>query len=65
MAAKEQYVDIGDKVVHSQWGEGTVLNKWGWGEHTKLIVAFPELGQKKLLLKHARLKKVKEKEKRK
>jgi hypothetical protein len=52
--------EIGDSVKHPKWGIGTVLYKTGSGNRTKLIVIFPEEGQKKLLLKYAKLKKVKE-----
>ncbi|MCD6386452.1 DUF3553 domain-containing protein [Candidatus Sumerlaeota bacterium] len=51
-------IEIGDLVRHPKWGEGTVLSKTGRGEEAKLVVVFPEAGQKKLLVKYARLKKV-------
>jgi DNA helicase-2/ATP-dependent DNA helicase PcrA len=52
--------EIGDTVKHPRWGVGTVLYKTGSGDQAKLIVIFPEEGQKKLMLKYAKLKKVKE-----
>ena len=52
-------IDAGDQVKHSTWGEGTVLFKSGVGDRTKVIITFPDHGQKKLLLKYAKLKKVK------
>ena len=51
-------IEIGDLVRHPKWGEGTVLSKTGKGEDAKVVVVFPEAGQKKLLVKYARLKKV-------
>jgi hypothetical protein len=59
MNPKDEF-EIGDSVKHPQWGIGTVLYKTGSGSRTKLIVIFPEEGQKKLLLKYAKLKKIKE-----
>jgi DNA helicase-2/ATP-dependent DNA helicase PcrA len=52
--------EIGDQVKHPKWGEGTILYKSGSGDRTKVIVIFSEEGQKKLLVKHARLKKIQE-----
>lgn len=52
--------DIGDQVNHPKWGIGTILFRSGTGEGTKVIVIFPEEGQKKLALKYAKLKKVQE-----
>lgn len=51
-------IGIGDQVRHAKWGVGTVLFKSGSGEAGKVIVVFPEEGQKKLMLKYAKLKKV-------
>lgn len=59
MVKFEKAIEVGDIVKHPKWGEGTVLYKTGSGEMAKLIVVFPEEGQKKLLVKYARLKKVK------
>ncbi len=49
--------DIGDQVKHPKWGVGTILFRSGSGESAKVIVVFPEEGQKKLALKYAKLKK--------
>src|SRR5262245_34364445 len=51
-------IEIGDQVKHAKWGVGTVLFRAGNGTNAKAIVVFPEEGQKKLLLKYAKLKKV-------
>jgi DNA helicase-2/ATP-dependent DNA helicase PcrA len=50
--------EVGDQVKHPKWGVGTVMFKSGTGENTKVVVVFQEEGQKKLLAKKARLKKV-------
>jgi len=50
--------EVGDQVKHPKWGVGTILFKSGTGEHAKVVVVFPEEGQKKLLVKKAHLKKV-------
>jgi len=49
---------VGDQVKHPKWGVGTILFKNGTGEHAKVVVVFPEEGQKKLLVKKAHLRKV-------
>lgn len=51
-------IEIGDQVKHPKWGVGTVLFRSGNGDKSKAIVVFPEEGQKKLMLKFAKLKKV-------
>lgn len=51
-------IEIGDQVKHAKWGVGTVLFRSGNGNSAKAIVVFPEEGQKKLMLKYAKLKKV-------
>lgn len=53
-----EQIDIGDQVKHAKWGVGTVLFRSGQGDLAKAIVVFPEEGQKKLMLKYAKLKKV-------
>ena len=51
-------VDVGDQVIHPTFGVGTVLHKVGDGDEAKLTVAFPDEGQKKLLAKYAKLKRM-------
>lgn len=51
-------ISIGDQVKHAKWGTGTVLFTSGVGDKAKAIIVFPEEGQKKVMLKHAGLKKV-------
>ncbi|HRS00540.1 MAG TPA: hypothetical protein P5128_09880, partial [Candidatus Sumerlaeia bacterium] len=56
----EEEIEIGDQVKHPKFGVGTVLYKSGSGDRAKATVVFPEEGQKKLALKYARLKRIKE-----
>lgn len=51
-------IAIGDQVKHAQWGVGTVLFRSGSGDDAKAVVVFPEEGQKKVMLKFAKLVKV-------
>ncbi|NNE35863.1 MAG: UvrD-helicase domain-containing protein, partial [Rhodothermales bacterium] len=48
----------GMRVEHVQFGEGKVISKEGRGDQTKAIVYFRDVGQKKLLLKFAHLKRI-------
>jgi hypothetical protein len=57
-SAEWDQIEIGDQVRHPKWNVGTVLFRSGMGNNAKAIVVFPEEGQKKLMLKHAKLKKV-------
>ncbi|MEY2467521.1 MAG: ATP-dependent helicase UvrD/PcrA [Actinomycetota bacterium] len=47
---------VGDDVVHESWGEGVVLDIIGLGERAEIIIRFPGLGEKRLLLAWAPLK---------
>jgi DNA helicase-2/ATP-dependent DNA helicase PcrA len=49
---------VGDDVVHGKWGEGVVLEVIGEGDKTEGIVRFAGVGEKRLLLAWAPLKKV-------
>ena len=49
---------VGDDVVHAKWGEGVVLEIVGSGHGAEAVVRFPGLGEKRLLLAWAPLKKV-------
>lgn len=50
--------ETGEQVEHHLWGVGTIVYKQGVGDNQRLLVLFPEEGQKKLMAKHAKLKKV-------
>jgi hypothetical protein len=56
---KFEPVDLGDKVKHPKFGTGTVVVRIGEGENSKAIVKFTGgVGEKKLVLKYAKLKKI-------
>jgi DNA helicase II / ATP-dependent DNA helicase PcrA len=46
---------LGQRVVHPKFGEGTVLNYEGSGEHARVQVNFSEVGNKWLVLSYAKL----------
>ncbi len=46
----------GDDVVHAKWGEGVVLEVNGEGDKSEAVVQFPSVGEKRLLLSLAPLK---------
>ena len=48
----------GQRVMHSKYGEGTVLMREGDGEDAKLTVLFARHGMKKLMEKFANLRKL-------
>ena len=47
---------VGDDVVHGKWGEGVVLEIIGEDDKAEAVVRFPGLGEKRLLLAWAPLK---------
>ncbi|MDQ1404025.1 MAG: ATP-dependent helicase UvrD/PcrA [Actinomycetota bacterium] len=50
-------IRAGDDVVHGKWGEGVVIEIVGQGDKAEAIIRFPGLGEKRLLLAWAPLKK--------
>ena len=46
---------IGDKVKHPKMGEGDVLDLYPFGEDIVAVVSFEKWGQKKIVLKHAKM----------
>lgn len=50
----DDYV-VGTQVMHPKFGPGKILSKNGVGSDTKVVVFFPKHGQKKLLLRFAKL----------
>ena len=46
---------VGAKVSHQKFGKGKIISKEGFGDKTKVVVFFNNFGQKKLLLKFAKL----------
>jgi DNA helicase-2/ATP-dependent DNA helicase PcrA len=49
---------VGDKIEHQRFGIGVVKKIEGTGENTKATVAFENTGEKQLLLKFARFRKI-------
>ncbi|MDP8936709.1 MAG: DNA helicase PcrA [Actinomycetota bacterium] len=49
-------VSVGDDVVHAKWGEGVILEKIGSGDKAEVVVRFPSVGEKRLLLAWSPLK---------
>jgi DNA helicase-2/ATP-dependent DNA helicase PcrA len=47
---------IGDDVVHESWGEGIVVDMVGAGDRAEIVIRFPGVGEKRLLLAWAPLK---------
>ena len=47
----------GDTVVHDKWGEGVVLAVSGAGDGTEATIAFGDVGEKRVLLAYAPLRK--------
>jgi DNA helicase-2/ATP-dependent DNA helicase PcrA len=51
-------LEVGDVVVHGQWGEGRVVAAGGEGDDAEAEVIFTSVGRKKLLLRMAPIKRV-------
>jgi DNA helicase-2/ATP-dependent DNA helicase PcrA len=49
---------IGDDVAHDKWGEGVIIDMEGTGDRAEAVVNFPDVGEKRLLLAWAPLKKL-------
>ena len=49
-------LEVGDVVVHGQWGEGRVVGTGGSGDDAEAEVIFTSVGRKKLLLRMAPIK---------
>jgi DNA helicase-2/ATP-dependent DNA helicase PcrA len=50
-------IRVGDDVVHGKFGEGVVLEIMGSGDSAEVIIRFPSVGEKRLLLAWSPLKK--------
>lgn len=58
---EQESYDVGDKVKHPKFGQGTVTLRQGEGDTQKLTVKFGgEVGEKKLIVKFANLKRLQE-----
>lgn len=49
---------LGDKVTHSKWGRGIVVNVKGKGDNTEIDVTFPTVGVRRLLAKFAPIERI-------
>jgi DNA helicase-2/ATP-dependent DNA helicase PcrA len=50
-------IKTGDDVVHAKWGDGVVLQIRGEGDKAEVVINFPTVGEKTLLLSWAPIKK--------
>jgi len=58
---EQEVYEVGDKVKHPKFGQGTVTLRQGEGDTLKLTVKFGgEVGEKKLMVKFANLKRLQE-----
>ncbi|HEX2849341.1 MAG TPA: ATP-dependent DNA helicase PcrA, partial [Acidimicrobiales bacterium] len=55
--AEQLGLRVGDDVVHGKWGEGVIIDVIGEGDKAEAVVRFPSVGEKRLLLAWAPLKK--------
>jgi hypothetical protein len=51
-------VSPGDTVVHDKWGEGVVLTVSGYGTDAEATITFGDVGEKRVLLGYAPLRKI-------
>ena len=49
---------VGDRVRHERFGDGTVLTLEGAGADAKATIRFDNIGEKKMLLKFAKIQKI-------
>jgi DNA helicase II / ATP-dependent DNA helicase PcrA len=54
--AEKLGLEVGETIVHAKWGEGVVTEVTGEGDNAAATVRFPGLGDKKLLLHMAPIK---------
>jgi DNA helicase II / ATP-dependent DNA helicase PcrA len=55
--AEQLGLKVGDDVVHGKFGEGVIIDVIGEGDKAEAVVRFPGVGEKRLLLAWAPLKK--------
>ena len=48
----------GDRVTHPKFGEGQIIQRANSGDETKFLVAFVEEGEKLLMARYAKLKRI-------
>lgn len=57
-AFEDSGFSLGQRVLHKKFGQGTVLNYEGAGEHGRVQVNFDDFGSKWLVLAYAKLEKI-------
>jgi DNA helicase-2/ATP-dependent DNA helicase PcrA len=55
--AEQLGLQTGDDVVHAKWGEGVIIQIEGTGDKAEVVIRFPSVGEKRLLLSWAPIKK--------
>ncbi len=56
-SAGDAAFSVGDDVIHARYGEGVVVESTGTGESAEVVVRFPGIGEKRLLVGWAPLRK--------
>ncbi len=51
-------ITAGDTVIHERWGEGVVVTTSGYGDDAEATIRFGDVGDKRVLLAYAPLRKV-------
>jgi DNA helicase-2/ATP-dependent DNA helicase PcrA len=51
-------ITAGDTVVHERWGEGVVVTTSGYGDDAEATIRFSEVGEKRVLLAYAPIRKI-------
>ena len=51
-------ITAGDTVMHERWGEGVVITTSGYGDDAEATIRFAEVGDKRVLLSYAPIRKV-------
>ncbi len=54
----KQEFHVGERILHNVFGEGTVLSVTSMANDAMLEVGFDQVGTKKLMANHARIKKL-------
>jgi hypothetical protein len=58
LAQDKPELSIGDRVKHQKLGLGDVLDVYPFGEETCAVISFEKFGQKKIVLKYAKLERL-------
>jgi DNA helicase-2/ATP-dependent DNA helicase PcrA len=58
MTSGKPEFSVGDRVTHPKLGEGDILDIYPMGEETCAVISFEKIGQKKIILRYAKLKPV-------